>query len=93
MKEEIRDYRDLLERFLARELAVEQFQAMYLAIFKNESRRLDEPEFLLLDELFGDVDSFTADPELLAEQPDFYIDEQTLRAKVRHVAANMHGLV
>ena len=83
----------MLERFLARELSVDQFQAKFLAIFKNETCRLDEPEFLLLDELFGDVDSFTADPELLAERPDFYIDEQTLRAKVQHVVTNMHGLV
>lgn len=89
MKHELNDYRGLLERFLARQLPVDQFQQMFLTAFKNENRKLDESEYLLLDELFGDVDSFTLNPALLAEQPDFYVDEETLRARVGQVAAHM----
>jgi hypothetical protein len=79
------DYRLLLERFLGGELTAERFQSTYLERFKTEQRRLDEPLFELLDGLFGDVDSFTTDLNLLAENPSFYLDEDRLREKVRDV--------
>jgi len=74
------DYEQLLEQFVSGAMPVEEFQATYLDLFKNEGR-LDEQLFELLDELFGDVDSFTADPQLLAENPSSYLDEAGLRQK------------
>lgn len=89
MNQESGAYRSMLECFLSKELTVEQFQAMFLTSFKNETRQLDESLFFLLDELFGDVDCYTSSPELLAEQQGFYIDEQTLRGKVRRTLDQM----
>ena len=86
------DYRLLLERYLSGELTVERFQSMYLDRFKTEQQRLDEPLFELLDGLFGDVDSFTKDPELLAENPNFYLDEERLREEVRRVVKKLSNL-
>jgi Bacterial self-protective colicin-like immunity len=77
------DYRSLLEQFLSGEMPVEEFQAAYVDRFKAE-RRLDAALFEMLDELFGHVDSFSADPQLLAENPGLYLDEAGLRQKVRH---------
>lgn len=85
------DYRSLLEQFLNGAMPVEEFQATYLDRFKNEGQ-LDEPLFELLDEIFGDVDSFTTDQQLLAENPGFYLDEVGLREKVRNVVNRLSAL-
>jgi hypothetical protein len=85
------DYELLLERFLSGAMPVEEFQATYLNRFKCEER-LDAPLFEVLDELFGDIDSFTADSQLLAEKPHFYLDETRLRQKVREAANRLSDL-
>jgi len=81
MSDAYADYGDILTRFLEGTISAEEFQRAYLSQFKNEKRHLNEPLFELLDGLFGDVDAFTADPELLAENPRFYLDEAALREK------------
>ena len=85
------DYELLLERFLSGSMPVEEFQATYLNRFKCEGP-LNEPLFALLDQLFGDIDSFTADSKLLAEKPHFYLDEARLRQKVREAANRLSNL-
>jgi Bacterial self-protective colicin-like immunity len=75
------DYRILLNRFVEGAISPEEFQSAYLSRFKNEDKILDEPLFDLLDSLFGDVDAFTNDLELLTENPGFYLDEVALREK------------
>ena len=75
-------YRLLFGEFLSGTMPAEEFQKTYLRIFKNE-RYLDEPLFELLDELFGDVDSFTTDQQLLTYDSHFYLDEVRLREKVQ----------
>ncbi|CAN7425103.1 MAG: colicin immunity domain-containing protein [Acidovorax sp.] len=85
------DYGALLEQFLNGAMSVEEFQGTYLDRFKNEGQ-LDEPLFELLDELFGDVDSFTADQQLLTENPGFYLDEAGLREKVRNAVSRLLAL-
>ena len=85
------DYASLLEQFLSGAMPVEEFQATYLDRFKGE-RSLEEPLFELLDELFGDIDSFTTDSQLLAENPDFYLNEAKLRQKVRRTVERLSHL-
>jgi hypothetical protein len=85
------DYGSLLAQFLSGTMPVEEFQATYLERFKNEGQ-LDGPMFELLDDLFGDVDSFTVDQQLLAENPNFYLNEASLREKVRSVANRLAAL-
>ena len=75
-------YKSLLASFLAGSISVKEFESIYVDRFKNEDN-LDEQVFELLDELFGDVDSFTTDRNLLAHRPDFYLDEAQLRKKVQ----------
>ncbi|MFS2004704.1 colicin immunity domain-containing protein [Duganella sp. CT11-25] len=82
-------YVDLIEAFLDHRVSLQEFSATFMERFLNETEQLDEPLFLLLDELFGDVDSFTDDPELLAENPGFYLDHQGLEAKARDVLRRM----
>jgi Bacterial self-protective colicin-like immunity len=89
MSDAYADYGLLLDRFLSCAMSVEEFQMTYLDCFKNETRRLDEPLFELLDGLFGDADSFCMDPQLLAENPEFYLDEARLREKVQQAASRL----
>jgi len=84
-------YRWLLDQFLNRAMPVNEFQTTYLNRFKREEP-MGEPLFSLLDELFGDVDSFTTDEVLLAENPRFYLDETQLRARVQQVSARIAAL-
>jgi hypothetical protein len=50
---------------------------------------MDEALYELLEGIFGDVDSFTTDQELLAENSDFYLDELQLREKVRQASIRL----
>ena len=86
------DYGLLLEQFLDGAMSAEEFQSTYLDRFKNERRRLEDALFDLLDGLFGDVDSFSTDPKLLAENPGFYLDERQLREKTRAAAVCLAAL-
>ena len=87
----LKEYDQLFEWFLTRQIPVEEFQAAFLHRFKNEAP-LDQASFKLLDELFGDVDSFTMDPELLSEKPNLYLDEPALRRRVQEVGAHLRAL-
>jgi len=92
MSDPCAEYKLLLERFLGGETSAEQFQAIYLHRFKNETRKLDEALFELLDSLFGDVDAFSTDTQLLAEKPEFYLDKARLQEKVRQAALRLSEL-
>jgi len=86
-------YAALIVQFLARELTVDEFQRTFLQQFKRETRTMDDVSFALLDELFGDTDSYTRDRELLAEAPEFYLDEAGLRFKAEQTLRRMKALV
>ena len=87
-------YSGLIQRLLDHEMSSKEFQATYMRKFLDEVRPMDEALFLLLDELFGDVESCTDNPELLAKDPDFYLDVDQLERKARSVLQRMrdwHG--
>ena len=86
-------YLALMSRFLAHELTASEFQYAFLQQFKHETRPIDAAMFELLDELFGDIDSYTADQTLLAEAPGFYLDEAGLRLKVEEILQRMKAQV
>ena len=54
-----------------------------LRLFKNEKKLLGNDLYEVLEGVFGDIDSFTTDPELIADKPDFYVTESGLREKVK----------
>lgn len=83
------EYPDLLEKFLAGDLSAQQFQKLYLEKFKREQRRVGDELYDLLQEAFGDVDSFTTDADLIKQDPDFYLNEQRLREKIRLIASQL----
>lgn len=85
---------ELIEKFLEGNLSASQFSDIYVQRFKVEGGPMDEGLFLLLDELFGDAESFTPNPALRAENPGFYLDEPALQMKARDILGRMrtwHG--
>ncbi|WP_170304351.1 colicin immunity domain-containing protein [Duganella radicis] len=79
----------LIGLFLRQQLSAQEFSGTFINQFLDEKEPLPEPLFLLLDELFGDADSFTTDQGLLAENPGFYLDEKGLEAKTRDILRRM----
>src|SRR5262245_447492 len=62
-------FRDLIERFLRRDIEPHLFEQQFLDMFKKEPADLDEDVFQVLGRLFGDVDAFCADPSLSVKPP------------------------
>lgn len=82
MSELYENYLALIRRFLAGEFSIEEFQTLYFNQFKNETRGMSEPLYLLLNGVFLDLDAYTDDPYLLAKDSFRYIDEKTLMERV-----------
>ncbi|WP_350023736.1 colicin immunity domain-containing protein [Pseudomonas protegens] len=83
------EYKFIIQRYLNDELSSLEFQALYIYKFKNEGRLLDENLFLLLDELFGDVDAYTEDESLLIESPGLYLSRQGLIEKAQNIFSRL----
>ncbi len=71
------EFRELITRFLNREISAVEFEASFLQRFISEGRPMSENVFVALDELFGDVDCFCANEQLRGEGD---LDEAALRA-------------
>jgi Bacterial self-protective colicin-like immunity len=76
------EYASMMQELMKGTITTTDFVTAYLNKFKSETRELDEVEFGILDELFGDIDAYTSDTNLIAENPNFYIDENQLRERV-----------
>ena len=87
-------YTELISNFLEGNLSAGQFSDSFVQRFKSDSGPINEELFLLLDEMFGDAESFTLNPVLLRENQGFYVDEAGLQAKARDIlerVRNWHG--
>lgn len=78
MEAAISKFVELIERFVSGTIDAPAFEATYLNRFKNESTRLPETAFGVLDQLFAEVDAFCADPDLRGESD---LDEDALRSR------------
>ncbi|WPN23924.1 colicin immunity domain-containing protein [Pseudomonas marginalis] len=79
------EYKALIQNYLNDEFSSLDFQKLYIEKFKNEERLLDECLFLILDEFFGDVDTYTEDEGLLVGNSDFYLNQDMFREKAKSV--------
>lgn len=83
-------YQDLIGAFVRHELPVGDFEQQYLAMFKDDSVLWPESVFAILNDLFGAVDSFCADPDLRGQiLPAGGLDEDQLREE----AARAHQAI
>lgn len=89
MTSKAESYRQLMERFLRREVTAMQFKATFLSSFKSEPAGMAESLYLALDRLFSDVDMFCADDEL---HDDDDLDEDGLRRACKNALAQIAEL-
>lgn len=57
-------YIALLRLFVDGAISAREFEHRYLVAFKNDKDEYPEKVYQVLDDLFGDVDTFCADPAL-----------------------------
>jgi hypothetical protein len=79
-------YTDLIKAFLINAIDAQQFESGFLEKFKNDSAEFPDDVFQLLDEMFGAVDAFCADPELRDEHD---LTEKQLRSKAAEILAKL----
>ncbi|UGQ45466.1 colicin immunity domain-containing protein [Massilia endophytica] len=89
----LESYWQLMLQYLDGKMSTEGFQDAFIGRFKKEKRAMNETEYALLDELFGDADAWSGDPVLRAEMPDFYLDEAALRKQVASAAERIGKLL
>ncbi len=73
------DYGTLIERFLNREISVQEFERTYIDEYLAEKGPMSDEVFNSLDWLFFKVDEFTDLPMEPEDDPDEYITEDQLR--------------
>lgn len=81
-------YRELVSRFIDRQISAQQFQSAYFMVFKNDEDQVPGVEFKILDRLFADVDDYTADPELRKRAGG--LDDEELRTRAREAYRKLY---
>lgn len=85
----LRPYIELIDSFLNNQIDALIFEREYLVMFKNDTTRWSESEYDVLNNLFGDVDTFCADPELRDPED---LDEEQLRQQCRMALEKLNVL-
>lgn len=87
------DYAALMRSFVRGTITATEFEAEYLAKFRDEKREYDEWTYRILDEVFGHVDAFCADEVLLkgldSEHPGWHLSARELRTKVKEALGRL----
>ncbi len=96
MKSPHNDYLKLLRSYLSGAITGEELQRCYLEMFKTEDRAMSEKLFGVLDEVFGDIDSYCPDPILLAElrkqRGNWHLDDEALRVRVENAVQRIEAI-
>jgi Bacterial self-protective colicin-like immunity len=83
------DYMDLIRRFLNEIIPLEEFERVYLQMYKDDPTIRPSAEYNVLNVLFFDIDAFCADPELRSTND---LDEASLRIRARHALSQLEEI-
>ncbi|PZS74528.1 colicin immunity domain-containing protein [Stenotrophomonas maltophilia] len=83
------EYLSLITSYIDGKVDARSFSGVYLEKFKSERSELPGDAFEILDRLFGDVDSYTDDEDLLASTPSFYLSAEQLKERAAMAAAEL----
>jgi Bacterial self-protective colicin-like immunity len=83
-------YAVLLRLFADGSISADEFEVVFLRLYKADSTDWSPDLFKVLDELFADVDDYCADPKL--RQNVGGLDQEALRAKCKLALAELEDL-
>jgi len=83
------DYMDLIRRYLNETVSSEEFERVYLQMYKDDPTIRPSAEYDVLNVLFFDIDAFCADPELRSADD---LDEASLRIRARHALSRLEKI-
>lgn len=86
----MRAYLALIAAFVNERISADEFEPIYLVLFKNDPGGRPEPIYQVLDTLFGDVDSY--DPNPTPDEPS-WIGENELRRRARVALHRLREIV
>jgi hypothetical protein len=86
------EYEKLIESFLSGAMPVEELRDFFRAKFKHETRPLDEVLSLILDGFTSDLETYTADKELLGEKPKLFLNEKQIRERAKTTLLHLSAL-
>ena len=72
------------------DLSADEFEAEFLAWFKDDSNQVTGKEFDILDQLFADVDDYVSDPTL--GETTGGISGEVLRVRARDAYARLYDV-
>lgn len=72
-------------------MSADEFESLYLFMFKNDQAAYQEEVYQVLDDLFADVDAYCSDPSL--RQPNDLDEHQLLQEarKALHALEQLRG--
>jgi hypothetical protein len=85
-------YKRLMEDFINEVITVEDFESDYLNTFKNETERMDNTLFEILNGVFEAVDCYWHEC-LPGQETAFEISEQQLRIEVSKALVKLNSLL
>ncbi|MGD7054245.1 colicin immunity domain-containing protein [Sutcliffiella horikoshii] len=85
-------YKKLIEDFIDGVISVEDFERDYLKTFKNETERMDNTLFEILNGVFEAVDCYWHEC-LPGQETAFEISEQQLRKEVSEALVKLNSLL
>lgn len=92
MNKNVKEYIDLLENFALDLIDAAQFEHKFLTLFRkyrDANIQFAEPYYVVLNDIFLDVDAFCADPTL---RDDNDIDNCTLKLRCRKNLEKLNNL-
>ncbi len=85
-------YKKLIEDFINEVISVEEFERTYLKTFKNETERMDNTLFEILNGVFEAVDCYWHEC-LPGQETAFEISEKQLRKEVSEALLKLNSLL
>ena len=86
MLPDLADYIQLIGSFVDHRITAEEFERLYLRMFKDDLVIRPDEEYQILNQLFSDVDVLCTDPTI---RPPDGIDENELRKAARLALAGL----
>lgn len=84
-----REYLQLINSFLKSEITANDFSLKFIDKMKNDNRTFGDDLYDLLEEMFGEANSYTDKHEIYITNPDWYLTDIQLKNKATLIASKL----